>query len=50
MRLPIETMGKEAARLLRKALHGDNANQQISLQCHVIARASSTPSTSLDRP
>jgi len=41
MRLPIENMGKEAARLLRKALHGDPANPQIALQCHIIARASS---------
>lgn len=41
MRPPIETMGKEAARLLRKALQGDPANQQIALQWNVIARASS---------
>lgn len=40
MRPPIEAMGNEAARLLRRALLGESANYQVNLRWDLIARAS----------
>jgi LacI family transcriptional regulator len=40
LRLPMESMGKEASRLLLRTLRGEQANLQTRIRCHVIPRAS----------
>jgi DNA-binding LacI/PurR family transcriptional regulator len=48
LRPPVEGMGREASRLLRKALDGESANVQICLRWHLIARASTLPHSAKD--
>jgi DNA-binding LacI/PurR family transcriptional regulator/DNA-binding transcriptional regulator YhcF (GntR family) len=40
LRPPMEAMGREASRLLRKFLHGDEVNAQVCLRWHLIGRQS----------